>query len=89
VQEERWNRLMELQAQISADKLARKVGRQIEVLVDHVEGAHAVARSSADAPEIDGVVHIAEAHKLRTGELVQVEVTGADEYDLHALPLDR
>jgi ribosomal protein S12 methylthiotransferase len=87
VQHERWNRLMALQAEISADKLVRKIGRQIEVLVDHVEGGHATGRSSADAPEIDGVVHISDAHGLHSGQIVRVEVRDADEYDLHAVPL--
>ena len=84
VKEERWRQLMELQSGISAEKLQRRVGRHIEVLVDRVENGAATARSHADAPEIDGVVHIADAAGLQQGALVRVEVTGADDYDLHA-----
>jgi ribosomal protein S12 methylthiotransferase len=88
VKEERWQQLMELQSGISAEKLQRRVGRHIEVLVDRVENGAATARSHADAPEIDGVVHIADAAGLQQGALVRVEVTGADDYDLHARRID-
>lgn len=88
VKEERWRQLMELQSGISAEKLQRRVGRHIEVLVDRVENGAATARSHADAPEIDGVVHIADAAGLQQGALVRVEVTGADDYDLHARRID-
>jgi len=86
LKEDRWNRLMALQADISAERLQRRIGSTIEVLVDRVEGDCAVARSAADAPEIDGVVHIGNAAGLASGELVRVQVTGADAYDLHAVP---
>ena len=86
LKEDRWNRLMALQADISAERLQRRIGSTIEVLVDRVEGDCAVARSAADAPEIDGVVHIGNAAGLASGELVRVQVTAADAYDLHAVP---
>ena len=79
---------MELQSGISAEKLQRRVGRHIEVLVDRVENGAATARSHADAPEIDGVVHIADAAGLQQGSLIRVEVTGADDYDLYARSVD-
>jgi ribosomal protein S12 methylthiotransferase len=88
VKEERWQQLMELQSGISAEKLQRRVGRHIEVLVDRVENGAATARSHADAPEIDGVVHIADAAGLQQGSLIRVEVTGADDYDLYARRVD-
>ena len=77
---------MELAASISAAKLAEKVGRRMQVLVDHVDADNgAIARSAADAPEIDGVVRIARAGKaLKPGDWAQVQVTGADDYDLRA-----
>jgi ribosomal protein S12 methylthiotransferase len=85
VKEERRARFMEVQARISAAKLARRVGRTLTVLVDEVRpDGVAVARSAADAPEIDGVVWIEEARSLKPGDFASVRVTGADEHDLHA-----
>jgi ribosomal protein S12 methylthiotransferase len=83
LKEERRRRFMETQAAISREKLARKIGRTIEVLVDEAEGARAIGRSAADAPEIDGVVHVKAAKGVRPGDLVRVKVTAADEHDLH------
>ncbi|MBP8925359.1 MAG: 30S ribosomal protein S12 methylthiotransferase RimO [Pseudomonadales bacterium] len=86
VKEDRWNRLMALQADISAERLQRRIGSTIEVIVDRVEGDSATARSMADAPEIDGVVHIDKAGAIAAGDILRVAVTGADDYDLHAVP---
>jgi ribosomal protein S12 methylthiotransferase len=84
VKRERLARFMELQAEISAEKLQRKVGRTLTVLVDGIEEGQAVARSSADAPEIDGVVYVADAKGLKPGDFCEVRVTRAGEYDLWA-----
>jgi ribosomal protein S12 methylthiotransferase len=84
VQEERRIRFMERAAGISAKRLAAKVGRRMRVLVDTVENDVAVARSEADAPEIDGVVHIERAKGLKVGDWADVEIVSADAYDLHA-----
>ena len=84
VREERQARFMKTQARISAARLRRKIGRTMQVLVDAVDGDIATARSSADAPEIDGVVRIAGGGKLRLGTFVQVVVIGADQHDLQA-----
>jgi len=86
VKEERWHRFMQAQSDISADILAEKVGRTIEVLVDAIdtETDQAIARSKWDAPEIDGNVLIPGAHLLNPGDLVKVKVTDADDYDLYA-----
>ena len=73
---------MAAQQAISADKLQRKIGTTIEVLIDHVSDDGALGRSMADAPEIDGVVHLPGATDLQPGDFVQGEVTAADEYDL-------
>jgi ribosomal protein S12 methylthiotransferase len=73
---------MELSAAISAEKLAAKVGRRMRVLVDAVTDEGAIARSSADAPDIDGVVRIAKPGKLAAGDWADVEITAADAYDL-------
>jgi ribosomal protein S12 methylthiotransferase len=85
VREERRARFMEVQARISATKLARKVGRTLRVLVDETDGRDAIGRSTADAPEIDGVVRVKDAGMLRAGDFVDVRVTAADEHDLVAV----
>jgi len=83
VKQERLDRFMSLAAGISAAKLAGKVGRTMRVLVDEVNEDGAVARSSADAPEIDGAVRIAKpGRKLQAGDWADVEITAADAYDL-------
>jgi len=84
IQEERYQRFMERASAISAKRLAARVGRRMRVLVDAVEKDTAVARSEADAPEIDGVVRIRGGKKLRIGEWADVEITATDAYDLHA-----
>jgi len=82
VKEERLARFMELQEQISADRLQAKVGRREQVLVDEVVEEGAVGRSRADAPEIDGQVFIDGATHLQVGEFIEVEIEEADEHDL-------
>jgi ribosomal protein S12 methylthiotransferase len=86
VMEERHARFMEKAAAISEKRMAAKVGREFTVLVDHVDGAKAVARSAGDAPEIDGVVNVNKAKALRAGEFARVRITGAGTYDLAAEP---
>ena len=84
VQEERLERLMELQEGISEGLLLRKVGKTMQVLVDTVDEEGAVARSSADAPEIDGLVYIENGQTLKEGDLVNVIITDSDAHDLWA-----
>jgi ribosomal protein S12 methylthiotransferase len=84
VQQERLERLMLLQEEISAQRLERKIGRTITVLVDEVDEDGAVARSSADAPEIDGLVYIEDGQQLNVGDLVTVTVIDSDAHDLWA-----
>jgi ribosomal protein S12 methylthiotransferase len=84
VKQERWNRFMQLATQLSREKLAQKVGQRMRVLVDSIEKRVAVARSSADAPEIDGVVRITRPGALKPGDWAQVEITSAGDYDLEA-----
>src|SRR5690242_13600094 len=84
LKEDRLERFMAVQAEISAAKLQQKIGRMLTVLVDEVNGEGAIGRSAADAPEIDGVVHIADGQALKPGQFVQVVVESADEHDLHA-----
>jgi ribosomal protein S12 methylthiotransferase len=87
VKEARRERFMTVQARISADRLKLKVGQTMTVLVDEVDEGGAVGRSAADAPEIDGVVHMPRSRKLKAGEFAKVVVEDADEYDLYARPV--
>jgi ribosomal protein S12 methylthiotransferase len=82
VQEERYARFMQRAAAISARRLKARVGRQLRVLVDEVKDGRAVARSAADAPQIDGVVRIEQAGSLRVGDFADVQIVSADAYDL-------
>ena len=82
VREKRRERLMHLQAKISARRLKRRLGKTIKVLVDEVKGERAVGRSAGDAPEIDGVVHIEGGSALKPGDWAQVKVTRTDAHDL-------
>ncbi len=84
VKEERVARLMALQEEISAAKLESRIGRTLTVLVDEVDDDGAVARSAADAPEIDGLVYLNEADGLKAGDFVEAEITDSDEHDLWA-----
>jgi ribosomal protein S12 methylthiotransferase len=83
VKEERKARLMELQERISAERLAAKVGKSMTVLVDEVDDEGAVARGSADAPEIDGVVYV-EGKNFTPGEFIKVTIIDSDAHDLWA-----
>ena len=85
LREERRARFMQVQAAISRDKLAKKIGREMEVLVDEVKGRGVVARSPADAPEIDGVVRVrGTPQTVRSGDKIRVRITGSDDHDLTA-----
>ncbi|MBS3953811.1 MAG: 30S ribosomal protein S12 methylthiotransferase RimO [Methylomicrobium sp.] len=84
IKQERLARFMAHQAKISADRLQQRVGRVETVLIDEVVAEGAVARSKADAPEIDGQVFIDGATHLNVGEWVEVEIEEADEHDLWA-----
>jgi ribosomal protein S12 methylthiotransferase len=84
VQEERYARFMERAAEISARRLAARVGERTRVLIDSVADGVALARSAAEAPEIDGIVRIEPAGGVRAGEFADVEIVAADAYDLAA-----
>ena len=86
VKAERRARFMAVQARVSARRLERRVGTTMRVLVDEVDGAKAVARSSADAPEIDGVVRLARAKGLNPGDFADVKITKSDAHDLWGVP---
>lgn len=84
VKEDRWHRFMAAQQAISTRKLQKKVGSRIHVIVDESSGRTAKGRSTADAPEIDGTVHLEGALPIRVGDIVTARVERADAYDLHA-----
>jgi len=84
LQQERLARLMLLQQEISEKLLKRKIGKKITVLVDEVDEQGAIARSSADAPEIDGVVYISGSRELNVGDFVEATVVDSDAHDLWA-----
>jgi len=84
LKQERLERFMEVQAEISAARLDRKIGTRQTVLVDEVDADGAIARSKADAPEIDGIVRIDDGQKLKPGQFAEVTVIHADEHDLIA-----
>jgi ribosomal protein S12 methylthiotransferase len=87
IKEDRLERLMELQAAISREKLARKRGTRMIVLVDEVEEEAILARGPGDAPEIDGNVILPPEWDLEPGDFVEVVITGSDEHDLYAEPV--
>lgn len=84
LKEERWHRFMQKQADISRRRLAARVGRSEEVLVDAVEGDEAIARSAGDAPDIDGIVRIRDGAELLPGTFAEVIIESSDDYDLSA-----
>ena len=87
VKEERKARLMALQADISTQRLARKIGQTQTVLVETLTPGGALARSSADAPEIDGLVYVQGKRGLKAGEFLTVKITSSDAHDLRAKPV--
>lgn len=88
IKQERYERFMQVQQQISAAKLQKRIGQTMTVLVDSLEDEYpvAVARSYADAPEIDGNVFVEDIDKstIQPGDMLEVEIADADEYDLFA-----
>jgi ribosomal protein S12 methylthiotransferase len=88
VKEERWHRFMAAQTAVSEARLALKVGRDIDVLIDAVDDeGGASGRSKYDAPEIDGEVHLRDAGGVKVGDIVRVRVEESDEADLFGVPL--
>lgn len=85
VKQERLNRFMEIQTQISAKKLQQKIGQKMTVMVDEITDTEIYARSAAEAPEIDGLIVIEKTMNLLPGTLVDVRIIDADEYDLYSI----
>lgn len=82
VKEERYHRFMQLQQQISTERLQEKIGRKLPVIIDEVDDEGAIGRSMADAPEIDGMVYLNGEFDVKPGDIVNVLIEHADEYDL-------
>ncbi len=82
IKQARWEQFMALQQEISARKLRQKVGTTQSILIDTVTEGCSIGRTQADAPEIDGVVHLPDVTEFRPGDLVEAEITSADDYDL-------
>jgi ribosomal protein S12 methylthiotransferase len=76
---------MEWQRRISAERMVRKVGRKIEVIIDKVDDEGAMGRSHWDAPEIDGCVFLNGDTELALGDIIEAHVEEADDYDLWAI----
>ena len=87
IQQERFDRFMQTQQDISARKLQRKIGTRMTVLVDEVDEEGAVARSPGDAPNIDGMVYLNDFFDCQPGDFIEVEIEHADEYDLWGSPV--
>ena len=88
VKQERWERFMELQQSISKKKLAAKIGTEIEAIVDKADTESIVARSTGDAPEIDGQVYVESSRNHKPGDLITVKIVASDEYDLYGIAAD-
>lgn len=86
IKQARWERFMETQQRISAARLQQRIGQQLEVLIDEVDEEGAIGRCYADAPEIDGKVYLDGITELRPGDALLVDIIGADDYDLWAVP---
>jgi ribosomal protein S12 methylthiotransferase len=86
LKEERYARIMEKTAAISAAKLQAKIGRTLDVIIDAVDEEGATGRSKADAPEIDGEVFLRDAGHLTVGDIVPVTIEDADDHDLYGVP---
>lgn len=84
VKEERFHRFMQLQQEISAERLKQKIGRMLDVIVDEIDDEGIIGRTKADAPEIDGLVYIENLSgtPVKVGEVIKVTITHSDEYDL-------
>lgn len=84
VKEERYHRFMQLQAEISRNRLQSKIGSLQTVLVDEITDEQIIARSKSDAPEIDGLVYLPLTAGIKVGDLIDVTITDSDDYDLYA-----
>ncbi|WP_051219383.1 30S ribosomal protein S12 methylthiotransferase RimO [Oceanobacter kriegii] len=87
IQQERYDRFMQTQQAISTRKLARKVGKVMPVIIDEIDDEGAIGRTWGDAPNIDGMVYLNDFHECEPGDIIDVEIEHADEYDLWGSPV--
>ena len=83
LKQQRWDRFMETQQRISTGRLQQKIGRLLPVIIDSIGEEGILGRSQGDAPEIDGSVYVTSANNVAVGDIVNVRIEAADEYDLH------
>ncbi|STX52170.1 Fe-S oxidoreductase [Legionella busanensis] len=83
IKEERYHRFMQVQAEISYQKLRKKIGSRQTVLIDEITPEHIIARSKSDAPEIDGLVYLPPNNNLAVGNFVDINIVDSDDYDLY------
>jgi len=88
IKEERLARFMALQAEISTEKLKQKIGKEYQIVIDEIGADGAIGRTYADAPEIDGVVHLTDEFDVELGEMVWVQIIHSDEHDLWGVKVD-
>ncbi len=89
IKQQRWEKFMQVQAEISEEKLQTRIGSTLDVLIDEIDGDDIIGRSYADAPEIDGNVFVQSEKQLSAGELVKVKIDSAGDYDLWGTCIDR
>ncbi|MCW9051460.1 MAG: TRAM domain-containing protein, partial [Motiliproteus sp.] len=87
LQQERWERFMAKQQEISTRKLQRRIGTIQPILIDEVDEEGAIGRTYADAPQIDGMVYLNGFHDCAPGDFVEVKIEHSDEYDLWGTPI--
>ncbi|WP_026375099.1 30S ribosomal protein S12 methylthiotransferase RimO [Aestuariibacter salexigens] len=88
IKEQRLQRFMQVQEQISAERLQQRIGQEYNVVIDSVDSEGAVARSYADAPEVDGVVHLNGVYDVQPGQRLWVEIVHADQHDMWGVPVE-
>lgn len=85
IRQQRLQRLMAVQAEISANKLQQRIGNEYQVIIDEITADGAIARSYAEAPEVDGVIHLTDEHQVKVGDKIWAQIIHANEHDLWAV----
>ena len=88
VKQARHARFMDIQGQISAQRLQQRIGKEYQIVIDSVDSEGAVGRTYADAPEVDGVVHLNGVYDVKPGDRLWAEIIHADEHDIWAVPAE-
>lgn len=88
IKQDRHRRFMDIQGEISAARLQERIGKEYQVVIDSIDSEGAIGRTYADAPEVDGVVHLNGVYDVTPGQRIWAEVIHADEHDVWAVPVD-